>query len=184
MLINDGVPAKEDLEKITPSEQRFSAGPVAIIECFQEIPCNPCVKACKRRAINMHHDNQRFDLTPSVVSEKAWTELSQPSSINDLPVVSTELCNGCGVCISFCPGLAIFVVDKTYSPELALVKLPYEYVPVPETGQYVDGLDRAGEKLGSFEVIKVTSGGKKNMTYTISLAVPHELTMEVRGISV
>jgi len=184
MLINDGIPTKDDIAKITPPEQRLSEGPVAIVECFQEIPCNPCVKACKRGAIIMHHDAGRFDLTASVVSEKAWTELSQPSSINDLPVVNHELCNGCGVCISYCPGLAIFVVDKSYSDKFALVKLPYEYVPVPEAGQQVEGLDRAGKVLGNFEVVKVTSGGKKNMTYTVSLAVPKNLAMEVRGCRV
>lgn len=160
MLINDGIPAKGDLKKVTPTDERFAEGPVAIVECFQEIPCNPCIKACKRGAITM------------------------PGDINDLPAVDTGLCNGCGICISFCPGLAIFVVDKTYSEELALIKLPYEYVPVPEIGQSVTALDRAGEKTGYFEVVKVTSGGKKNKTYTISLAVPQELAMEVRDIKV
>jgi len=158
MLINDGIPTKDDLAKITPTDERFAKGPVVIIECFQEIPCNPCEKACKRGAITM------------------------PRDINDLPVVDTEICNGCGICISFCPGLAIFVIDKTYSKEHALVKLPYEYVPVPEAGQFVTALDRAGKKLGSYEVIRVTSGGKKNKTNTISLAVPQELAMEVRDI--
>jgi len=160
MLINDGIPTIEDLAKVTPSEERFSEGPVAIVECFQEIPCNPCVKACRRGAIKM------------------------PRDINDIPLVDATLCNGCSLCISFCPGLAIFVVDKTYSNELALVKLPFEYVPVPQAGQLVTGLSRAGEELGRFEVIKVTSGGKKNMTHTVSLAVPKELAMEVRDIKV
>ena len=104
--------------------------------------------------------------------------------INGLPVVDTDICNGCGLCISFCPGLAIFVVDKTYSDELALVKLPYEYVPVPQKGQYVTGLNRAGDDLGIYEVIRVTSGGDKNKTYTITLAVPQDLAMDVRDIRV
>ena len=160
MLINDGIPTKDDIAKVTPSEKRFAKGPVAIVECLQEIPCNPCVKACKRGAINMQQD------------------------INSLPILDDSLCNGCGLCISFCPGLAIFVLDKTYSENQALVKLPFEYVPVPQTGQLVAGLNRAGEELGSFEVIRATSGGKKNKTYTISLAVPKELAMEVRDIKV
>jgi len=159
MLINDGIPKKEDLEKVTPTEERFAKGPVAIVECFQEIPCNPCVKACKRGAISM------------------------PGDINDLPVVDFDICNGCGLCISYCPGLAIFVVDKTYSDELALVKLPYEYIPVPQAGQFVTALDRAGTKLGSYEVTRVTSGCKKNKTYTISITIPQELAMDVRSIS-
>ena len=160
MLINDGIPTKEDLDRVTPSEERFSEGPVAIVECFQEIPCDPCVKACKRGAISM------------------------PRDINDIPVVDAKRCNGCSLCISFCPGLAIFVVDKTYSEGLALVKLPFEYVPVPKAGQYVTVLNRAGYELGRYEVIRVTSGGKKNKTYTISIAVPKDLAMEARDIKV
>ncbi|MCL2392764.1 MAG: 4Fe-4S binding protein [Oscillospiraceae bacterium] len=104
--------------------------------------------------------------------------------INDVPVVDEELCNGCGLCISLCPGLAIFVVDKSYSGDMALIKLPFEYVPVPKSGHFVAGLDRAGRELGRFEVVRVTSGGDKNKTFTVSLAVPHDLVMEVRGIRI
>jgi len=159
-LINDGIPTKEELDAIYPSDKRLTEGPIAIVECFQEIPCNPCVKACKRGAISMLRD------------------------INDVPVVDEELCNGCGLCISLCPGLAIFVVDKSYSGDMALIKLPFEYVPVPKSGHFVAGLDRAGRELGRFEVVRVTSGGDKNKTFTVSLAVPHDLVMEVRGIRI
>lgn len=160
MLINDGIPTKEDLAKVYPSEERMAKGAVSVVECFQKIPCNPCVKACARGAITMGKD------------------------INDLPEVDYEKCNGCGLCISLCPGLAIFVVDKSYSAEYALVSFPFEYVPVPEKGQYACGLNRAGEELGWFEVEKVRSGGAKNKTYTITLKVPQELAMEVRNIKV
>jgi len=160
VLINDGIPTKKDIEMMTPSNERFAKGPVAIVECFQEIPCNPCVKACKRGAITM------------------------PRDINDLPVVDFDRCNGCSLCISMCPGLAIFVIDKTYSEKLALVKLPFEYVPVPQAGQFVAVHDRAGDELGCYEVVRVTPGGKMNMTYTISVAVPQELAMAVRDIRV
>lgn len=159
-LINDGIPTSEDLGKVYPSKERMAQGAVSIVECFQKIPCNPCVKACNRGAITMSKD------------------------INDLPEVDYDKCNGCGVCINLCPGLAIFVVDMTYSDDYALVKLPFEYVPVPEKGQKACALNRAGEELGWFEVERVISGGKKNKTYTISLKVPKELAMEVRNIKV
>jgi len=158
MLVSDGIPTWEDLKKVFPSEERLSEGAVAIVECFQEIPCDPCVKACSRGAITM------------------------PRDINDLPVVDHELCNGCGLCISLCPGLAIFVVDRSYSQKRAIVKLPFEYVPRPSPGQYAAALGRDGGFLGWFEVVRVTSGGKKNMTYTVSLAVPQDLAMDVRNI--
>lgn len=160
MLINDGIPTKEDLAKVFPSEERLAQGPVSVIECFQKIPCNPCVKACPRGAISMGCD------------------------INNVPELDAEKCNGCGLCILRCPGLAIFVVDKTYSEDFVLVKLPFEYIPLPEKGQLAQGLDREGKPLGWFEVVQVISGGKTNMTHAIALKVPQELAMEVRNIEV
>jgi len=158
MLIQNGIPTAEDILSVTPSEERFSKGPVAIAECFQKIPCNPCTKACVKKAIRVEPD------------------------INETPKVDFDTCNGCGACIARCPGLAIFVVDKTYSETEALVKLPFEFLPIPKEGQLACGLNRSGEELGWFPVVKVISGGKKNMTYTIGLAVPKELAMEVRNI--
>ena len=102
--------------------------------------------------------------------------------INETPRIDFDVCNGCGACIARCPGLAIFVVDKTYSDTEALVKLPFEFLPVPKEGQLACGLSRSGEELGWFPVVKAVSGGKKNMTWTVTLAVPKELAMEVRNI--
>jgi len=158
MLNKTGIPTADDLNKVYPSEERMLKGPVAIIECFQKIPCNPCTEACKQGAILPMKD------------------------INDIPQMEFDKCNGCGVCISRCPGLAIFIVDRSYSPKEAIVRIPYEFVPLPEVGQKVSCLNRAGEEVGKFEVKKVQSGGKKNMTYTVWLVVPQELAMEVRNI--
>ncbi len=160
MLIETGIPTPEDIQSVTPSEERFRKGPVAIAECFQKIPCNPCTKACVKQAIRVEPD------------------------INETPKIDYDVCNGCGACIARCPGLAIFVVDKTYGENEALVKLPFEFLPIPEAGQKACGLDRSGKELGWFRVEKVIPGGKKNMTYTICLAVPKELAMEVRNIRV
>ncbi len=43
-----------------------------------------------------------------------------------------------------CPGLAIFIIDETYSETEATVLLPYEYLPLPKEGDYVTGLNRGG----------------------------------------
>lgn len=160
MLIKDGIPTAAELATVIPPAERLAQGAVAIVECFQEIPCDPCVTSCNRQAITMAND------------------------VNDLPLVDFEKCNGCSVCLLRCPGLAIFIVDKTYSTNYALVKIPFEYVPVPEQGQFALGLNRSGEELGWFEVVKVNFGGKKNLTYMLSLAVPQALAMEVRNIRV
>lgn len=158
MLNKTGIPTAEDVKTVTPFDERFNKGPVAIIECFQEIPCNPCTEACKQGAIQPMED------------------------INNLPKLDFDQCNGCGVCLSRCPGLAIFIVDATYSATEAIVRIPFEYAPVPQVGEKVVGLNRAGEELGTFNVHKVQSGGQKNKTYTIWLVVPKDLAMDVRGI--
>jgi Fe-S-cluster-containing hydrogenase component 2 len=156
MLENTGVPTSEDLAKVSPSKERLLQGPVAIIECFQRIPCDPCYAACKRGAIKEFKD------------------------VNDLPEIDFELCNGCGLCLSKCPGLAIFVLDQTYSEKEALVKIPYEFLPVPEKGELVDALDRQGETVGEARVVDVLKF--KDKTCVISIAVPKELSMDVRHI--
>ena len=158
MLIKDGIPTKEDLAAVLPSEQRLAKGPIAITECFQNIACNPCVAACPQHAISMEPD------------------------INATPRVDPDKCIGCRLCVKACPGLAIFVVDLSRSQETALVTIPFEFIPVPEKGQYVCGLNRAGEEQGWFEVKQVVSGGAKNMTWMLTLEVPKDLAMEVRNI--
>ena len=160
-LIKDGFFDAEELEKLpgVPSKQRLKKGPVVVIECAQEIPCNPCEEACHKQAI--------------VIGE----------SIIDLPRLDADKCNGCGLCIASCPGQAIFVVDMTYSDNEAAVQLPFEFLPYPKKGQIVDGLNRAGEKVCDAKVLKVLTAKKFDRTAVITVAVPKEFGMEVRNIA-
>ena len=160
MLIQTGIPDKEAIEAVTPDETRFLKGAVAIAECFQKIPCNPCTKACVKKAIHIEPD------------------------INETPKIDFDVCNGCGACMLKCPGLAIFIVDKTYSPTEALVKLPFEFLPLPKKGELACGLNRSGEALGWFPVVQLIQGGANNKTNIVRLAVPKELAMDVRAIKV
>lgn len=93
-----------------PTPERLERDPVACIECVQCIPCNPCETACPQKAITVG--------TP----------------ITTLPWLDEDKCNGCGICITRCPGLAIFNLHKNYSDTTALVSFPYEYVPLPVKG--------------------------------------------------
>ena len=158
MLKSTGIPTEKDLESVIPSKERLSKGPVAIMECFEKIPCNPCT-SCKRGAIKEFED------------------------INDRPQLDVDICNGCGVCISNCPGLAIFVVDETYSETEALVKISYEFLPLPEEGTFVTGLDRAGKPVCRAKVVKVQNTKAQDRTPVVSLAVPKEFSMVVRCLS-
>ncbi len=156
MLEKTGIPTSEDIDNIKPDEERLKEGPVAVIECFKEIPCDPCFYSCPFGAIKEFED------------------------INDKPELITEKCTGCGNCIASCPGLAIFVVD--YNKKT--VSLPYEFLPLPEKGEHVKGLDRGGREVCEAEVVKVRDPKKNDKTAVITVKVPEEYLMEVRNIEV
>jgi len=143
------------MENQMPSQERFAKGPVAVFECSQSIPCNPCADACPRGAITV-------------------------KEINDCPSIDMERCNGCGVCMTHCPGLSIFVVDYSYGVDTALIKIPYEFSPLPAANEVVDALDREGQSVGVGQVLRVQKS--PNKTSIIWLSVPQELAMEVRNI--
>lgn len=158
MLKRTGIATAEDVKSVTPSDERLQQGPVAIIECFQKIPCNPCSTACPRNAIK------------------------EMTDINDKPEIIAEKCNGCAICVSKCPGLAIFVVDATYGDNEALVKLPWEFTPLPKKGDEVVTLNRAGETVGKGRVVMIQDSKFFDRTRIIHLVVPKTDMMEVRSI--
>lgn len=134
-----------------PGEEHLKRG-VAIIECVQEIPCNPCVDACPFGAISMEN-------------------------LNAIPQIDYDKCRGCGKCVSVCPGLAIFVVRVR--GEDGFVTLPYEMLPMPEKGEVVDVLNREGKVMGEGVVTNVRV---ENKTGVITVRVDKNLIMEVRNI--
>jgi Predicted ATPase, RNase L inhibitor (RLI) homolog len=159
-LAVDGFPSNEELKNAPgyPSEERFKRGPVAVIECVQEIPCNPCEIACPRKAI----------------------QVGVP--ITNLPGLDEEKCTGCGVCVARCPGLAIFVVDKTHSDAEAAVSFPYEYLPLPREGDVVPAVNRAGDVVCKGTVLRVSNPKKNDRTAVVTIAVPTEMADDVRGM--
>lgn len=159
-ISRSGFPSPEEIRRINgwPSEKRFAKGPVAIVECVQEIPCNPCEEACPVGAIGVGHP------------------------ITNAPRVDFDLCTGCGSCLAACPGLAIFLIDKTYSETEGTVTFPFEYVPLPEKGDTVEALNRSGETVCQSEVIRVNTAKRNNRTPLITVKVPLEMVDTVRTI--
>jgi len=146
-----GILSTKDLD--LPSKKQLKNG-VAIIECVQEIPCNPCVNSCPTNAISM-------------------------KDINARPIVDYDACIGCGNCVSVCPGLAIFVVK--IKGDKALITLPYEFLPVPKVNDKVEVLDREGNKRDNGTIKKVI---KKDKTMVITVEVKESLAMDIRNIRV
>ncbi|MDD5646567.1 MAG: 4Fe-4S binding protein [Candidatus Bipolaricaulis sp.] len=159
-LIQDGYLSPEELQSAPgiPSRDRMRRGPVAVIECVQEIPCNPCEAACPRHAIHVG------------------------SPITNCPVLDPEKCTGCGLCVPHCPGLAIFVADLSGPEETAVITFPCEYLPLPAIGEVVDVVDRAGEVVGTGKVLRVVSTRTSDRTAAVTVELPREHVMNVRGM--
>jgi Fe-S-cluster-containing hydrogenase component 2 len=157
-VLYQGFPSEEELSKSpgVPGDERVKRGPVAFIECVQEIPCNPCEEACPQGAI----------------------KVGKP--ITNLPKLDQEKCMGCGMCIAACPGLAIFVVNG--AKDKAEISFPYEYYPLPEKGQEVDCVNRSGKTVTKGVVLRVVKPPKYDQTAVVTVEVPKEYLKSVRSI--
>ncbi|ADY12942.1 NADH-quinone oxidoreductase subunit I [Sphaerochaeta globosa] len=133
-------------EYILPDERMKH--PVAVIECIEAIPCNPCETACPVHAITVG------------------------SEITNLPVIDIEKCTGCGLCVAACPGLAIYLKQKNYTTDLSFIAFPFEYVPLPEAGQTVNMVNRYGQVVCEGTVIKVVTIKRFNRTAIIHASYP------------
>ena len=158
----EGIPTPDELKK-TPGYanfKRLQEGRCAVIECIEEIPCDPCETACPAGAIKIG------------------------SSITNLPVLDEDKCTGCGVCISSCPGLAIFVLSLNYTDESALISFPFEFFPLPKVGEEVSAIDREGRTVCKGKVVKILNKSKQDRTPVVSISIPKKYALVVRGISV
>ena len=160
-LFNSGVLVEHCEGAILPPQDKWAVkkNGFVVIECPKRIPCNPCATSCPTGAVLPFAD------------------------INDTPKIEYDKCTGCGICVSRCPGLACFVIDLTYAPDKAVIKLPYELLPVPTKGQKVHCLNRVGETVALGEVIAVAEPSK-DKTYVVSVVIPKELVDTVRAIKV
>ena len=141
-----------------PSEARRRKGPVASIECMEDIPCNPCESSCNVDAIIVGED------------------------ITNLPRLDGEKCVACQTCVYICPGQAIVMVDESLSDGRATVMMPYEYRPLPEKGDIVSALNRAGQTLGDAKVVVVRQTKRMDQTATVTIEIPKEWSMQARAI--
>ena len=150
-----------DLEEVMdiPGMETLNNKKCVVIECKQNIPCNPCESACPHHAITIGNP------------------------ITNLPVVDSEKCIGCGLCVAQCPGQACFLVDMS-NEEYDTVTLPYEYYPLPEKDQEVYGLGRDGKYLAKAVVLRVVMIKKNDRTAVIEVKVPKGYGMKIRNISV
>ena len=154
-LLKKGYVADDEIERFPGVTRRPGVHPV--MECTQNIPCNPCQDACPKKCIK--------------IGEK----------ITSLPAVDeSATCVGCGMCVASCSGQAIFLVDETYEEGFASVTMPYEFLPLPKTGDRGIALGRNGQKVCAAEVISVKSSPAFDKTNLLTIKVPSEYVMKAR----
>lgn len=153
-LLQHGYQTVEELQKF-PSFQMQKAGVHPVIECTQNIPCNPCQDACPHGCITVGSD------------------------IDTLPRLDTnKTCVGCGLCVAACPGQAIFLVNK--AGESAEVTIPYEFLPLPKVGQTGIALNRNGMSLCSAAVVGVKSRSVYDGTSLLTIRIPAAMADQAR----
>lgn len=135
--------------------EKEKSRPIAVIECCEEIPCNPCMNACPHHAITIE------------------------GGIHHIPQLNTELCIGCGICVAKCSGQAIFVVGQEM--DCGVVSFPYEMLPLPEKGMIVKGTNRKGKIVCQGEIMKVVQKKSFDHTAVVTLKVPLGQEETVRG---
>jgi len=154
-LLHKGYVLDSEIERFPGVTHKKGIHPV--IECTQNIPCNPCQDACTRHCIKIG------------------------SHITALPAVDeTADCINCGMCVASCPGQAIFLVNEDAGDGKAEITLPYEFLPLPETGMKGTALGRDGQPLCEAEVTRVRSSKAFDGTNLLTISVPAEFAMRAR----
>ncbi len=154
-LLTKGFVTDEEIERFPGFVHQKGLHPV--IECTQNIPCNPCQDACKRNCIKIG------------------------KCITALPQVNTESkCMGCGMCVANCSGQAIFLVDEDFEEGFSSITLPYEFLPLPQKGAKGYGLSRSGQKICEAEVVSVKSSPAFDHTNLLTMKVPKEFVNKAR----
>lgn len=154
-LLKHGFVADDEIERFPGVTHKKGIHPV--MECTQNIPCNPCQDACPKHCIKIG------------------------SNITSLPAVDENVdCIGCGMCVASCSGQAIFLVNEDYEPGYGTVTIPYEFLPLPKKGDIGFGLSRSGEKICKAEVIEVISAKAFDHTNLLTMKVPSDMVMKAR----
>jgi Fe-S-cluster-containing hydrogenase component 2 len=162
----EGYPlSKSLLQRGYVSESEIEAFPAAkpgsglrpVIECTQNIPCDPCQDACAQGCIRVGGD------------------------ITGLPAVDEgRKCTGCCMCVAACSGQAIFLVEEDCGNGSGLVGLPYEFLPLPEPGARGMALDRAGKPLCEAEVVELRKSAAMDKTAVVMMRVPAGMAGKAR----
>lgn len=154
-LLKYGFVADDEIDRF-PGVTRI-AGVHPVMECTQNIPCNPCQDACPKGCISIG------------------------KNITALPVVARDAqCIGCGMCVAACSGQAIFLVNEDVGDGWATVTMPYEFLPLPEAGETGTALGRDGRPVCQAQVVDVKTAKAFDQTALLTIKVPADMAMRAR----
>ena len=154
-LLRKGYISDDEIERFPGVIHKVGVHPV--LECTQNIPCNPCQDACSQGCISIGNN------------------------ITSLPIsVADKKCINCGLCVASCPGQAIFLIDEDTGDGKASITLPYEFMPLPPVGSKGKALGRDGQVVCDAEVAKVRTGNAYDSTALLTISVPKEFAMKAR----
>ncbi len=151
-------PGKLHKRRIPEKEE----GVFPIINCVQEIPCNPCTTVCPKNCIKLDGD-----------------------SIMNVPLYVNDACIGCEQCVAICPGLAITLVDYRKSDDYVVVTVPFEFEEgTINVGDKVMTVDIEGNEIEETEVIGIKNVKINNRTPLIKLKTSKENAKNIVGIKI
>jgi thioredoxin reductase/Pyruvate/2-oxoacid:ferredoxin oxidoreductase delta subunit len=154
-LIRNGYVAEEEIGRYPGVKSAKGIHPV--IECTQNIPCNPCQDACRKGCIQVGTD------------------------ITALPAFDPfAVCTGCGLCVASCSGQAIFLLNEDAGEDFAEVTLPYEFLPLPARGAWGLALGRDGKPVCAAEVAGISTSKAYDKTHLLVMRVPKEFAARAR----
>jgi len=160
--VQRGYYTREELEElgVFPPREELEKKRLCVIECVEEIPCNPCAAVCRSGAI---------------IKEG----LCKP------PVVDWKACIGCTMCVAVCPGMSIFM--QWIEDGDGYVTMPYELLPEPKIGDRVQLLNRKGEAVGEGMIVNPTyqARGDAHPRWVVTVKMDDpDLSYEVRAFKI
>lgn len=154
-LLKSGYMKEDELSKFVGTGS--IKGPHPVIECTQNIPCNPCEDSC---AFGCIHVGEEISAVPKFDDNKK--------------------CRNCKMCVAACPGQAIFIVDDDCGDGYAAVSFPYEFFPLPQIGEKGQALGRDGKAVCEAEIIDVAVNKAFDHTAVVTMKVPKQMSMTAR----
>lgn len=154
-LLTEGYIADEEIGRFPGVTHKVGVHPV--IECTQNIPCNPCQDVCPKHCISI---GENITSLPTVVPEST--------------------CINCGMCVAGCSGQAIFLVDEDKGDGTAEITIPYEFLPLPSEGDKGTALGRNGQPVCRASVVRIRQSRAFDKTSLLTISVPKEYAMKAR----